>query len=117
MLDVLTPIGFVQAELDAVPLHEQIDLFRSARRVVAAHGAALANLVHLIGRHARLVELIPGDVDFLRRVDGPWLTREAGFAHRAVAGSRLSGDGGFEVSTVELHAAASAVLRELDGAS
>ena len=65
-------------------------MVRAARCVVLPHGATLANLMYRVGRPTGLVELFPGDPDYLRRVYGPWLSRAAGFVYRAVVGSELS---------------------------
>lgn len=51
----LRPMGFEEVVLEALPIEEQIRLFRDAEIVVAPHGAGLANL--LFAPHTRVLEL------------------------------------------------------------
>jgi hypothetical protein len=109
----LTSFGFRAVRTEDMPFWEQVRLFTAAECVVMAHGAALANLVHRIGRPTGLVEVFPRDPRYVRRVYGPWLAREAGFSYRAVVGSPLSAGGGLTVPPGELVLAVVAVLAEL----
>jgi hypothetical protein len=111
----LARVGFRTVQPERLPFWEQVDCFRAARCVVLPHGAGLANLVHRVGSPTGLVELFPGEPEFLRRVYGPWLSREAGFAYRAVVGSPLSEGDDFTVTPDAVTRAVDAVLRELDG--
>jgi capsular polysaccharide biosynthesis protein len=113
----LSPMGFEAVQPERLSFREQIEWFRAARCVVLPHGAALANLMYRVGRPTGLVELFPADPDYLRRVYGPWLSRAAGFAYRAVVGSALSRRRGFTVDPNQVAAAAAAVLREVDQTS
>jgi len=109
----LARLGFQTIEPERLPFREQVERFRAARCIVLPHGAALANLVHRIGRPTGVVELFPGEWEFVRRVIGPWLSRDAGFGYRAVAGTPLSEHGGFSVPRDAVISAVTAVLREL----
>lgn len=111
----LDRFGFQTLQPEHLPFWDQVERFRAARCVVLPHGAGLANLVHRVGRPTGVVELIPGDREFLRRVYGPWLSREAGFAYRAVVGSAMSNNDGFTVAPEAVTTAVASVLRELDG--
>jgi hypothetical protein len=115
LLNALRPIGFSAIQPDDMPFWEQVRTFAAAECVVMAHGAALANLVHRIGKPSGLVEVFPRSLDYVRRVYGPWLCREAGFSYRAVVGGPMSA-GGFLVSVDDLQQAVSAVLAELERA-
>jgi len=47
VMSILSPHGFVLVALENLSLRDQILLFRSASHVIAAHGGALTNLLHL----------------------------------------------------------------------
>ena len=110
----LAQFGFQSIEPDRLSFWEQVERFRAAECVVTAHGAALANLVHRADTPTGLIELFPNEKDFLRRIIGPWLSRESGFAYRAVVGSAMSPGRGFSVSWEAVAQAVESVLRELD---
>ena len=46
VIEALAPLGFTAVKLEAMPLAEQIGLFRDAVLIVAPHGAGLTNLVY-----------------------------------------------------------------------
>lgn len=47
VMEVLAPYGFQRVSLEKLPLREQIHLFQRATHVIAPHGGALTNLLHL----------------------------------------------------------------------
>lgn len=47
VMEVLSPHGFQRVCLDQLCLRDQIQLFRGASHVIAAHGGALTNLIHV----------------------------------------------------------------------
>lgn len=47
VMEVLAPYGFARVCLETLGLSDQIQLFRSASHVIAAHGGALTNLMHI----------------------------------------------------------------------
>ncbi|MEB3335040.1 MAG: glycosyltransferase 61 family protein [Cyanobacteriota bacterium] len=47
VMEVLSPHGFQRVCLDQLCLRDQIHLFRGASHVIAAHGGALTNLLHI----------------------------------------------------------------------
>jgi capsular polysaccharide biosynthesis protein len=47
IMEILSPHGFQLVYLDKLTLHDQIKLFRNATHVIAPHGGALTNLLHL----------------------------------------------------------------------
>lgn len=47
VMDILSPYGFQRVSLEPLCLREQIQLFRGATHVIAAHGGALTNLIHI----------------------------------------------------------------------
>lgn len=47
VMDVLSPHGFQRVCMEALPLREQIHLFRGATHLIAPHGGALTNLIHV----------------------------------------------------------------------
>jgi hypothetical protein len=112
--DALATLGFDSIEPERLTFWEQVERFRAARCVVTPHGAAFANLVHRVGRPTGVVEIFPDDADYVGRVYGPWLSRESGFAYRALVGSPMSGSGAFTVSREAVVGAVSAVLREVE---
>jgi len=112
--DALATLGFDSIEPERLTFWEQVERFRAARCVVTPHGAAFANLVHRVGRPTGVVEIFPDDADYVGRVYGRWLSRESGFAYRAVVGSRMSGSGAFTVSRDAVVGAVTAVLREVE---
>lgn len=55
LMRALAPLGFESFVLEHLPIERQIDIFRSARFVVAPHGAGLANLI--FSRATNVLEL------------------------------------------------------------
>ncbi|MFN9547759.1 MAG: glycosyltransferase family 61 protein [Cyanobacteriota bacterium] len=47
VMELLSPHGFQRVCLDQLPLRDQIHLFRGATHVIAPHGGALTNLIHI----------------------------------------------------------------------
>lgn len=47
VMDLLSPHGFQRVCLETIPLRDQIQLFHGASHVIAPHGGALTNLIHL----------------------------------------------------------------------
>jgi len=86
--------GFDSVELEGVPVVTQIQLFYETEVVVAAHGAALANLIHCF-HPPNVVELIPRDCwtfgYYLHLATG------LGGTHQAVLGTTVKSDGGYTV--------------------
>nr|WP_246396302.1 glycosyltransferase 61 family protein [Gluconacetobacter tumulisoli] len=77
--------GFVSIDPETLTLAEQIALFRGARRIIAAHGAGLANLV-FCRPGARVLEIFPPDYS----TPAYWLTAvAAGMKYSCAVGTRV----------------------------
>jgi len=108
----LAPRGFTVLRAERLSLPERLQTFRAARCVVLPLGAGLASVVHRIGRPTGIVEIFPADRRFAQPY-GAWLSREFGFAYRAVVGSPLSSHGSFTVDPAPVMRAVEGVLDEL----
>jgi Glycosyltransferase 61 len=108
----LAPSGFSVLRAERLSLPERLQTFRAARCVVLPLGAGLANVVHRIGQPTGIVEVFPADKQFAQPY-GPWLSREFGFAYRAVVGSPLSSRGSFTVDPTLVRRAVEEVLDQL----
>ena len=108
----LAPRGFTVLRAERLSLPERLQTFRAARCVVLPIGAGLANVAHRIGQPTGIVEIFPADKEFAQPY-GAWLSREFGFAYRAVVGSPVSSRGGFTVDPAPVMRAVADVLDEL----
>jgi hypothetical protein len=57
LLEILNPMGFERVYLDDYPLSDQIRMVNQAEWIIAAHGAAFANLLY--ADRATVIELFP----------------------------------------------------------
>ncbi len=100
VMDVLSAYGFQRVCLEELPLRDQIHLFQRATHVIAPHGGALTNLLH-IGAECQVLEVFQSGHGL--RPDFFQLTALKGASYSFCTATSLNSSHDIEIPAAVLH--------------